>query len=131
MAINQKPCGVCSNCKKLAIAKAAVLRVCNSPKQGVHADQGTLDVWNDALRDFPCTAPMDVVEMNEVEQGLVKVDLKSGQVICGHRRGDIHVIAGQQWAFYDAQAEGSGWLGVMAALDGSKLLCNVPQKLLF
>jgi len=45
----------CANCHKLQRVRERVLACCNPPFS--HADQGVVDVWNDAVRDYPCLAP--------------------------------------------------------------------------
>lgn len=62
-------CGECDNCKKVERVKRRVLACCNPPFS--HADQGVVDVWNDALQDFPCekSGDVDYSKLGEFEVG--------------------------------------------------------------
>lgn len=58
MAKMNDRCGECENCKKVERTKRRVLACCGAPNhRGVihHADDGVVDVWNKALKDWPCT----------------------------------------------------------------------------
>ena len=48
-------CNECDNCQKLKRVRGRVLACCDPPFS--HADQGVINVWNDAVWDYPCLAP--------------------------------------------------------------------------
>lgn len=68
----KKRCGRCKNCLDLERIRRRVLACCNSPFG--HADQGVVDVWNDAVRDYPCTAEDDDAWLDEPERWGTDVD---------------------------------------------------------
>lgn len=50
-------CGNCVNCKLVESKKKLFLAQCGTRhKSGrlIHADDSTIKVWNDLLRDYPC-----------------------------------------------------------------------------
>lgn len=57
-----KRCGKCNNCIKFEKVRKSCLACCGTPKatnRGFrfnHADDGVVQVWNDACRDYPCLA---------------------------------------------------------------------------
>lgn len=53
-------CGKCVNCQKFEHVRTSVLKVVNPPFS--HADDATVKVWNDAVRDFPCVMPKPRLE---------------------------------------------------------------------
>ena len=46
-------CGKCENCIKIEKLRKSVLANCNPPF--AHADDDVVQIWNDALLDWPCT----------------------------------------------------------------------------
>ena len=123
-----KPCGVCDNCKKLEKVKQSVLRCCNPPFS--HADQDVVDVWNDSLERYPCERPLEILPLNEVQQDMARNDVKGRKEICGHKRGEKYIIHNETYLFFDAQAEGSSWEGILVKGDYTCMMYNVPQKLM-
>jgi len=55
-----KRCRLCENCKKFEKARRSCLACCGTPRKDGngfhHADDGVVQVWNDACRDYPCLA---------------------------------------------------------------------------
>ena len=47
-------CGECLKCKNVERVRLRCLAACNPPF--THADSGVINVWNDALKTWPCTA---------------------------------------------------------------------------
>jgi hypothetical protein len=57
--VQNNRCGVCKNCKQVEKTKGHMLAISAQHQQNIHDgrghDDGTVAVWNDTLRDFPCT----------------------------------------------------------------------------
>lgn len=125
----EKPCGVCSNCKKLETLKHLILRATNPPFS--HADDDVVAVWNDGVQYYRCQEPMQLFYLSESEREVALSQVRQkDRLICDHRRGEKHVIDKETWLFLDADAEGLTWRGVMVFPDGSKILRGVTPELL-
>ena len=56
MTRQTRRCGKCKNCKRLDTIKRQMLAATNDAARRMQAvDQGLVDMWNEAVNDYPCT----------------------------------------------------------------------------
>ena len=111
-----KRCRLCENCKKFEKARRSCLACCGTPRKDGngfhHADDGVVQVWNDACRDYPCLAYIGCDGAGPHQDGpTYKFRLYD------HINDNVYILCRRCWEAMEQQEVAAQKLMVEAAMD--------------